>query len=175
MNACIAAIVTALFTIGCASQVVDDSRVPGPDEERSTLRLSTYLLFDGDCRQAMEFYRSVLGGELTMTTVGESPMKSAFPVGMHSKVLHARLQGPWVDISASDWLRVGQERTRGNAISLYIRGGTPGETAALFQALAQGAEITDAFSEQPFGLYGSLNDKFGVRWRFHSASTSSGR
>ena len=130
--------------------------------------LSTYLLFEGDCRQAMEFYHSVFGGDLVLTTVGESPMKGAFPASIHSKVVSARLKSAVVDIAASDWLRPNQNRIQGNAVCLYLSGGAPAETTALFRQLSEGADVTDAIGEQPFGLYGALNDKFGIRWMFHA-------
>jgi len=132
------------------------------------MQLTTYLLFDGDCKSAMEFYHSVLGGELTLTTVGESPMKGAFPASLHSRVVNARLKSRFADISASDWLRPTGTLVKGNNVSMYISGGTPGDTTMLFQKLSERAEVTDALTEQPFGLYGALNDKFGVGWRFHS-------
>jgi len=137
-------------------------------EQSSTMQLSTYLLFDGDCKSAMEFYHSIFGGELTLTTVDESPMKDAFPSSMHSRVLNARLKSGFADISASDWLRPTQKSIKGNTISLYLSGGTPSDTTTLFHKLSEGAEVTDALREQPFGLYGALTDKFGMRWRFHS-------
>lgn len=132
------------------------------------MQLSTYLLFDGNCKQAMEFYHSVFGGDLTLTTVGESPMKNVFPASMHAKVVNARLKGKLIDISASDWLRPDEKRVQGNAICLYLSGGTPADTTTIFRRLAEGANVTDAISEQPFGLYGALNDKFGIRWMFHA-------
>ena len=137
-------------------------------EQSSTMQLSTYLLFDGDCKPAMEFYHSIFGGELTLTTVGESPMKDAFPSSMHSRVLNARLKSAFADISASDWLRPTQKPIKGNTVSLYLSGGTPSDTATFFRKLSEGAEVSDALREQPFGLYGALIDKFGMRWRFHS-------
>jgi PhnB protein len=39
---------------------------------------------------------------------------------------------------------------------------------ALFERLSEGAEVTDPLKEQFFGTYGALNDKFGVRWMFHT-------
>lgn len=132
------------------------------------MQLSTYLLFDGYCKQAMEFYHSVFGGELTLATVGESPMKAVFPASMHHKVLNARLKSAVVDLSASDWLRPDQTPVPGNTLCLYLSGGTPEETTALFRKLSAGAEVTDPLSEQPFGCYGALNDQFGVRWMFHA-------
>ena len=67
--------------------------------------LTTYLLLDDTCKQAMEFYKSVFGGELSLTTVGDSPMKNYFSETMHSKIVNARLVAANIDISASDWLR----------------------------------------------------------------------
>ena len=54
-------------------------------------------------------------------------------------------------------------------MSMYISGGAASDTRTLFHKLSEGADVTDALTEQPFGLYGALSDKFGVRWRFHAA------
>ena len=141
--------------------------VPRPSED-PPMQLSTYLLFDGRCKEAMTFYQSVLGGELTMTTVGDSPMKAAFPPAMHGRIVSARLKSATVDISASDWLRPGVPHVNGNMVMLYLSGGTPAATRAAFTKLSDGADVTDPLTEQPFGLYGALNDKFGNRWMFHA-------
>lgn len=132
------------------------------------MKLTPYLLFDGDCQDAMRFYRSALGGELTLTTVGDSPMRDAFPSRLHGRVVNARLKGPLVDISASDWLHPTEERACGNTVCLYLSGGSRDQTTRAFRALSQGAEVTDPLSERPFGLYGALNDRFGMRWMFHA-------
>lgn len=132
------------------------------------MRLSTYVLFDGDCRAAMEFYRGVFGGTLALTTVGDSPMKAAFPPAMHGKVVNAHLKSDVVDISGSDWLRPGEQPVKGNTVCLYVSGGKPDDTKKLFQALSQGSRVTDPIADQPFGVYGALNDRFGVRWMFHA-------
>lgn len=140
-----------------------------PSEE-SKMQLTTYLLFDGACKDAMTFYHDVFGGELNMTTVGDSPMKAAFPTSMHEKIVSARLKGKFVDISASDWLRPTQKPIQGNTVCLYLSGGNADETKALFDKLSVGADVTDPLADQPFGRYGALNDRFGNRWMFHSAA-----
>jgi PhnB protein len=132
------------------------------------ISLSTYILFNGNCRQAMEFYDSCFGGELTQTTVGQSPMKNVFPENMHNKIVNARLVGKNIDISASDWLRPSQTPVQGNMVCLYLNGGKPGELQALFNKLSVGATITDPLKIEPFGTYGALNDRFGIRWMFHT-------
>jgi PhnB protein len=132
--------------------------------------LSSYLLFDGDCRRAMEFYRSCLGGELTLTLVKDTPAKEGMPESQHDKVLNARLQGSSLDISASDWLRPDQTPIRGNTACLYLSGGTFQELKSLFDKLSEGGETTDPLNQHFFGAYGALNDQFGVRWMFHTQS-----
>ncbi len=68
-----------------------------------TMKLTPYLLFDGNCAEAMTFYKVCLGGELTITTLGDSPMKGQFPTEQHKKVVNSRLTSGAIDISASDW------------------------------------------------------------------------
>lgn len=130
--------------------------------------LAPYLLFEGTCRQAMEFYRSCFGGELILTLVKDTPAKERMPAAHHDKVLNARLRGSNVDISASDWLRPDRTPVRGNTTCLYLSGGTFQELKSLFGKLADGGEVTDPLSQQFFGTYGALNDRFGVRWMFHT-------
>ena len=130
--------------------------------------LTPYLLFDGYCCEAMEFYRSCFGGELTVTKVRDSPVKDRMPTVQHEKVIHARLRSRNVEISASDWLRLDRTPIRGNTVCLFLSGGTLRELKALFEKLSEGAELTDPLTEQFFGTYGALNDKFGVRWMFQT-------
>jgi PhnB protein len=132
------------------------------------MHLSTYLLFDGNCKQAMEHYRSILGGELSMSLVGETPMKAMFPESMHHKVLNSTLKSESVEISASDWLRPSETIVQGNCQALYISGGTFEETKNIYSQLIEWAKVTDVLTEHPFGLYGALQDRFGVCWKFHS-------
>jgi len=130
--------------------------------------LTPYLLFDGTCREAMEFYRSCLGGELVVTAVKDSPAKDKMPASQYNKTLNAHLRGSNVDISASDWLRPDRTPVRGNTACLYLTGGTFQELKSSFEKLSEGGEVTDPLSQHFFGTYGALNDKFGVRWMFHT-------
>lgn len=134
------------------------------------LTLSTYLLLDGTCKQAMEFYHACLGGELSLSLVGDTPMQAMFPPEMHDRVINAHLQAEGISLSASDWMLPGERPVSGNTVCLFIAGGSAGETRSLFDKLSDGARVTDPLVEQPFGLYGALNDKFGMRWMFHSGN-----
>jgi len=130
--------------------------------------LTPYLLFDGNCKQAMEFYKSCFDGELTQIPVKDSPAKDSMPAFQHEKILNARLKSRKVDLSASDWLRPDRTRVPGNTVCLYLNGGTFEELSTLFACLSEGGEVTDPLKELFFGVYGALNDRFGVRWMFHS-------
>jgi PhnB protein len=128
--------------------------------------LTPYLLFDGTCREAMEFYQSCFGGELTLTKVKDSPAKDQMPAIQQEKVLNARLKKGILEISASDWLALDQTPVRGNTVCLFLSGGTLAELKALFEKLSAGADVTDPMKPMFFGTYGALNDRFGVRWMF---------
>jgi PhnB protein len=137
----------------------------GGDEMTS---LTPYLLFEGKCQQAMEFYRSCFGGDLTATKVKDSPAKDFMPAVQQEKILNARLRSGKLEISASDWLRPDQTPIRGNTVCLFLSGGTFEELRALFERLSEGAKVTDPLKKQFFGTYGALDDRFGVRWMFQT-------
>jgi PhnB protein len=116
----------------------------------------------------MEFYKSCLGGGLILTAVKDTPAKEKIPASEHNKILNARLTASNADISASDWLRPDRAPVRGNTACLFLSGGTAQELKSLFEKLSEGGEVTDPLSQQFFGMYGALNDQFGVRWMFHT-------
>ncbi len=132
------------------------------------IHLTPYLLFDGACRPAMEFYRSCLGGELTLVRVADSPVRDQMPPALHDRVLHACLKAPAGEISASDWLRPDRQPVPGNTVCLFLSGGSTAEVEALFARLSRGGQVTDPLRQMPVGTYGALNDQFGVRWMFHA-------
>jgi len=134
--------------------------------------LTPYLLFDGNCREAMEFYHSCLGGELNLTLVKDSPAAGQMPAFQHNKVLNAHLLAGPMQISASDWLALNETPVRGNTVCLFINGGSPAELKALFDKLSPGAQVTNPLKEVFFGMYGALNDRFGVRWMFQTKQSN---
>jgi PhnB protein len=127
-------------------------------------------LFDGKCAEAMEFYKTCLGGELTVTKVGESPAKDFMPASMHHKVVYAQLKSDNMNMSASDWLMPNRTPIVGNTVCMFLGGGTKQELKGFFDKLSDGADVTDPLKDVFHGLYGALNDKFGVRWMFQTSS-----
>ncbi|MFZ0732749.1 MAG: VOC family protein [Candidatus Sulfotelmatobacter sp.] len=131
--------------------------------------LTPYLLFEGNCLQAMEFYKSRFGGELALIKVKDSPINDQMPASEQEKVLNARLQSGNLEISASDWLRPERTPVRGNTVCLYLSGGSLDHLKTLFDRLSEGADVTDPLKQMFFGAYGALNDRFGIRWMFHTS------
>jgi PhnB protein len=156
-----------------AGATTDSAMQPTTKKDEAPMTtLTPYLLFNGTCLQAMEFYKSCFGGELTAVKVKDSPAKDYMPPALHDRTVDARLRSSNLDISASDWLRPDVTPVRGNTVCLYLSGGTFSELKSIFEKLSDGADVTDPLKEMFFGTYGALNDKFGVRWMFQANKTN---
>jgi PhnB protein len=132
------------------------------------LHCTPFLLFDGNCAEAMTFYQRCLGGELTLTKTGDTPMKDQFPPEKHNKIINAYLKSGAIEFSATDWHADTRAPKQGNTFSIFVVGGTYSELKTVFDKLAEGAS-TESFIElnnMPFGSYGQLTDKYGVSWIF---------
>jgi PhnB protein len=133
------------------------------------LRCTPFLLFDGNCAEAMAFYHQCLGGSLTLTKLGDTPMKDLFPSGKHGRIINAHLESGALEISATDWMASPQlEPILGNQTAVFVVGEGYDELKAVFDKLAVGAEKS-RFQElhaMPFGTYGQFYDRFGMQWIF---------
>ena len=132
------------------------------------ISLTPFLLFDGNCAEAMEFYQSCLGGDLIIRKVGDAPMKDHMPPEQHHKVAYAHLKSGIVEFSATDWQHPTRTPKQGNTVAMYLSGGKYTELRAIFDRLAEGAdkELLDDLRDLPFGSYGHLADRYGVHWFF---------
>ena len=139
--------------------------------------INAYINFDGNCREAMTFYKDCLGGELTLQTVEGTPMEAQSPPAMKQKILHASLaKGPLL-LMGSDM--AGPEGfVKGNHIALSLNCSSEEEIHQFFNALAAGGQVMHTISQQFWGgLFGVLTDRFGTRWMLNydknGASTTS--
>lgn len=132
------------------------------------LRLTPFLLFDGNCAEAMQFYRDCFGGDLTLTRLADTAMKDQFPAGERDKIVNAYLKSAAIEFSATDWLHPTRTRTQGNTAAMYITGAPFEELKTIFDKLSDGAgrEFYVELQQMPFGVYGRLTDRFGVEWFF---------
>jgi PhnB protein len=133
------------------------------------LRCTPFLLFDGNCAEAMTFYHQCLGGDLTLTRLGDTPMKAQFPIEKHNRLINSHLVSGSIEISAADWMASPAfDPVLGNTFAIFVIGREYKELKSVFDKLAQAAE-KEHFQELhdlPFGLYGQFFDKYGVQWIF---------
>lgn len=133
------------------------------------LRCRPFLLFDGNCAEAMSFYHACLGGRLVLTKLGDTPMKAQFPPEKHGRIINAQLQSEAIEISATDWMADPAFAPKlGNMSAIFVTGDKVSELTAVFEKLAVGAD-PQHFQElrpMPFGTYGQFYDRYGVQWIF---------
>ena len=128
-----------------------------------TVRLNTYLNFRDDARPAMELYRSVFGGELTISTFGESGMSD--DPAEAGRVMHAQLETPdgFVLMASDTPSSMTPEQPGGFAVSLS--GDDEPRLRSWWEALADGGQVTLPLETAPWGdLFGMCTDRFGTSW-----------
>lgn len=133
------------------------------------LRSTPFLLFDGACAEAMTFYHDCLGGELTLTKLGDTPMKDLFPPEKHERMINAHLKSGEIEISATDWMASPDfDPVQGNTYAIFVIGDTYDELKTVFDKLRDGDKNTrlQELHDMPFGIYGQFYDKYGVQWIF---------
>jgi PhnB protein len=124
--------------------------------------LNPYLTFNGNCKQAMNFYKEIFGGELSLMTAGESPAASQMPAKYHNSILHSSLKTADFEIMATDM--VPGNFTEGNTVHMSLICKTEKEIHSLFEKLSAGGTVNQPLSKMFFGLIGTLSDKFGKHW-----------
>lgn len=126
--------------------------------------INSYLRFNGNCLEAMHFYKDCLGGELTVQKVGESPMAVNMPQQMQEKVMHCTLDNREWRLMASD-LCDEMGLIKGNDVSLMMDCNSEDEIRSVYEKLSVGGEKTHPL-EVTFwnALFGDLTDKYGINW-----------
>ena len=137
-------------------------------------QINSYLTFNGNCREAMNFYKDCLGGELTFQTIGESPLADKMPAAMKECILHATLTKESLILMGSDM--VGEQGlVKGNAVSLAINCSSDEEIQSFYEKLSVGGNKDHALEESFWGAsFGDLTDKYGNHWllNFEKSSNS---
>jgi len=129
--------------------------------------LIPYLNFNGNTAEAMKFYQSILGGELTLQTFGEAGMAKA--PEEKGRVIHASLKNEALSFMASDG-HPNQRVNFGDNIHLSIIGSDEDKLTNFFNKLAQGGKVDMPLAKQFWGdTFGMLTDKFGVHWMVNIA------
>jgi PhnB protein len=126
-------------------------------------QINAYLTFNGNCLEAMTFYKKCLGGELTLQTVKESPMAKQWPARVQQHILHASLIKGELVLLGSDMGGL-EGLVKGNTISLALACSSEEEIETFFNNLSAGGKITHDLHRFFDGTIGALTDKFGMNW-----------
>jgi PhnB protein len=128
-----------------------------------TTRLNPYLNFRDNARQAMEFYHSVFGGELTTSTFAE--MHASEDPAEQDKIMHSQLiTDNGLALMAADTPN-SMDYTPGTNFSVSLSGEDEGELRGYWDKLSDGATVTMPLERAPWGdFFGMCTDRFGVSW-----------
>ena len=125
------------------------------------INLDAYIFFRGNCREAMEFYKDVFGGELTMQTHGEA-MGDQAEADWRDKIMHASLEGGDIKLMASDTKKASEKAAK---ITLSLGGEDEARLGEIFNKLSAGGEVFQPLKKQFWGdIFGQLTDKYGIEW-----------
>ena len=125
-------------------------------------RLNPYVSFDGNARQAMEFYKGVFGGTLNTNTFGEFGQADSPDA---DKVMHSQLEtAGGFTLMASD-TPTGMQRNPGDTITISLSGDDADALRGYWEKLSDGGTVTMPLEKQMWGdEFGMCMDRFGIPW-----------
>ncbi|BDI22856.1 VOC family protein [Herbiconiux sp. L3-i23] len=125
--------------------------------------LNPYFNFRGQAKEAMEFYRSVFGGELIGNTFREFQMPTE--PGEEDLIMHSQLTTPGgLTLMGAD-VPTGMEFHPGHQVSASLSGDDEAELTRFWSGLSEGAEVSQELQKAPWGdSFGMLTDRYGIQW-----------
>ena len=131
------------------------------------MQVQTYLFFDGRCEEALAFYRTALGAEVTMLMrfkdSPEPPPPDMCPPGSDEKVMHASFHIGETMLMASDGRAQGKPVFQGFSLSLSVP--NDAEAQRLFNLLSEGGQVQMPLAKTFYASsFGMVADRFGVPW-----------
>lgn len=127
-------------------------------------KISAYINFkNNQCAEAMTLYQSLLGGELNLMPLKDSPMKDNFPAEAQGGILHADLTGSDFNLLGTDMHNPNIEATVG-LVSLTITCTSKADVNEKFAKLAEGGKVVHEVMTFFAGTMGNVIDKYGVGW-----------
>jgi PhnB protein len=128
------------------------------------MQLIAYLNFNGNCREAFDFYRDVFKGEITTRmTYGESPMRDQMPPDSYGMIMHNQLEADGAILMGAD----GPPPHDGKGGNTYININVQDvdEAERIFHALSAGGNVQMPLQETFWAhRWASLTDRFGKPW-----------
>lgn len=134
------------------------------------MSVEVYLVFNGNCREAVEFYSKVFNSEIEMlTTFGDTPEQPGFelPEEAKNRIMHARLNISGNRVMFSDTFP-GQPFTQGDNITLALVHKNMDDLRNWYEQLKDGGTVSVELQETFWSkLYGKVVDKFGIHWQLN--------
>ena len=136
-------------------------------EDTVASKLNPYVTFEGNAREALEFYRDVFGGELNVNTFGDFGNDAG---GESDKIMHGQLEtDAGFTLMAAD-NPPGQDFTAGNNYSISLSGDDDEMLRANWKQLSDGGTVMVPLEKQMWGdEFGMCADRFGVTWMVNIA------
>jgi PhnB protein len=134
--------------------------------------LNPYITFDGRAREALEFYREVLGGELNVNTFGDFGNDAG---GDADKIMHGQLEtSAGFTLMAAD-NPPGQDYNPGNNFAVSLSGDDGDQLRGYWEKLSDGGMVMVPLEKQMWGdEFGMCGDRFGVTWMVNIAAPQEG-
>ncbi|CAL2108342.1 PhnB protein [Tenacibaculum sp. 190524A02b] len=140
------------------------------------MKANTYLHFNGNCKEAMNFYADVLGGTITTSMLfREAPdeVRNDFPEETLDLILHCTLEVNNFIIMASDYYSNSEPLNKGNNFAISLNTEDEEQAVAIFNGLAEEGSITMPLAETFWGgKFGMLKDKYNVNWMLSLADNT---
>ncbi|MFJ9501818.1 VOC family protein [Brevibacillus centrosporus] len=136
-----------------------------------TMRLTPYLMMDGNAKEAIEFYQKALEAQvLFLQTFGEMPANPEYPLpeAARDRVGHATIKIGESELMFSDTFP-GQPVQIGNQVTICLSTDSADKSKQLFEALQEGGSVVMPLQETHFSpSYGIVTDKFGVSFQIYT-------
>ncbi len=134
--------------------------------------LNPYISFSDNAREALEFYKSVFGGELRMNTFGEFGAQD--DPSDNDKIMHGSLTTDNGHTLMAADTPAGMEYKPGTNIAVSLSGEDADELRGYWQKLSEGGDVSVPLEKQMWGdEFGMCTDRFGIGWMVNITQPSS--
>lgn len=126
--------------------------------------LNPYLSFEGNCKEAMNFYKDALGGDLVINLVGSMPeMAAQMPAELKDHVLHSVLTNGGLILMGTDMSS--SQRIEGTTVHISVSCESDAEVDDIYNKLSAGGKEVETPKDMPWGgRFAAFDDKFGKHW-----------
>ena len=140
-----------------------------------TSRLNPYISFNGQAREALEFYQRVLGGELAVNTFGDFAQAGGDHAAVADQIMHGQLEtDAGFTIMAAD-TPPGMDYNPGSNFAVSLSGDDDDQLRGYWKGISEGGTVSVPLEKQMWGdEFGMCIDKFGVGWMVNIAGDQQG-